>query len=88
MYVFIEAKAKEGVTFKDMLPLALDEMKVGIGFYKEKIVKEFYIRQDCVGAVVIMHVSSVEKAKEELYKLPIIKHDLVDYTFIPTEKLL
>jgi hypothetical protein len=52
-------------------------------YYKKGVIREIYFRGDKTSAILIMECENVEKAKEILSTLPLVKENLITFEIIP-----
>jgi len=76
-------KILPGTTPETVQPHLKEESRVAWELYKSDVMREMYFRTDRPGAVLILECNSIEEAKSELARLPLVKEKLIDFELIP-----
>ncbi|XPV75426.1 MAG: YciI family protein [Desulfovibrio sp.] len=66
--------------FSELLP---EQMKHSVKMHLANVVREFYMRTDQPGSVLILEVDDEEQAKSFLNNLPLVKEGLIEFDLIP-----
>lgn len=84
MKILVMPKPIAGVAREELLQHAPAEIQAVWELYKQGIVREFYIRANEAGRVVLMLESaSEEAARDALTTLPFVQLHLIDFDMIP-----
>ena len=82
MKILAIEKETEGKTGKDFEPhLKAEAMEVW-NLYQEDLIREIYFDKERHSAVLILECDSLDKAKEKLSNLPLVKEKLIQFEFI------
>jgi hypothetical protein len=84
MKILVVPKLHEGASVEQLQPHATAEIKAVWELYAQGICREFYVRADRGGGVVLIVESpSVEAAQQALATLPLVERGLLDLELIP-----
>lgn len=84
MKILAIQKEVPGVDPRDITEVLLrDEAIAAYNLYLEGIFREIYFRYDKDSAIIILENDSIEEARKSLYRLPLVKENLIDFDLIP-----
>ena len=83
MKILAIEKENPSTNSEQFTPYLKDEAKKVWEFYQSDFIREIYFRQDHSTAVLILECESIEKAKNQLIKLPLVKQNLISFELIP-----
>ena len=83
MQILAIEKEVEGTTAEDFKPHLNAEVLKVWDYYKKGIIREIYFRGDKTRAILMLECENVEKAKEILSTLPLVKENLISFEIIP-----
>ena len=78
----------EGVDFNALKPHLRQEARAVWQLYRAGVLREFYLRQDGPGVVLVFEAPSVDEVRERLAHLPLAQLGLIQFEVIPLGPLL
>lgn len=78
----------EGVEFAALKPHLREEACAVWDLYRGARLREFYLRGDGPGVVLVFEAEGVEDVKSMLANLPLVGRGLIEFDIVPVEPLL
>lgn len=78
----------DGVDFNALKPHLRNEAGSVWQLYREGVLREFYLRQDGPGVVLVFEAASAAEVRQRLDDLPLSKLGLIGFDVIPVGPLL
>lgn len=78
----------DGVDFNALKPHLRHEAGAVWGLYRQGILREFYLRADGPGVILVFESESAEKVRSHLAGLPLAQRALIEFDVIPVGPLV
>jgi hypothetical protein len=85
MKILAIAKVSPQTTLENMQPHLEAEVKHAWTLYKNGTVREMYDRQDRRGVVFVLECGSLDEARKDLDRLPLVREKLIDFEMVILE---
>src|SRR6201996_6663333 len=86
--VLVMQTAKQGVTFKQIIPVMPSEIRATVKLYFDGKIREWYSRGDGKGVIFLVDAKTEDEARAIMETLPLAKKQLMDHEYIPVGPLM